>query len=62
MSMFFQGGCYFGCDKPCTCNYTRTQPFCYSAVAYILTPSVNLAFGSKSGFKFNVGLEPGSGL
>jgi len=25
--------------------------FCYSAVAHILTPSVNLAFGCKSGFK-----------
>ena len=25
--------------------------FCYSAVAHILTPSVNLAFESKSGFK-----------
>jgi len=24
---------------------------CYSAVAYILTPSVNLSFGPKSGFK-----------
>ena len=25
--------------------------FCYSTVAHILTPSVNLAFGSKSRFK-----------
>jgi len=25
--------------------------FCYSAVAHILTPSVNLAFGPQSGFK-----------
>ena len=25
--------------------------FCYSAVAHILTPSANLAFGYKSGFK-----------
>ena len=25
--------------------------FCYSAVAHILTPSVNLAFRPKSGFK-----------
>jgi len=25
--------------------------FCYSAVAHILTPSVNLAFKPKSGFK-----------
>ena len=24
--------------------------FCYSAVAHVLTPSVNLAFGYKSGF------------
>ena len=34
--------------------------FCYFAVAQILTPSENLAFGSKSGFKNNVGLAPGS--
>jgi len=25
--------------------------FCYSAVAHILTPSVNLVFGPKSGFE-----------
>jgi len=22
-----QGGCYFRCDRPCTCNYTCTQRF-----------------------------------
>ena len=26
--------------------------FCYSAVAHILTPSANLAFRPKSGFKY----------
>ena len=36
--------------------------FCYSAVARILTPSVNVAFELKLGFKINVGLEPGLGL
>ena len=36
--------------------------FCYSAVAHILTPSVNLAFRPKWASKINVGLEPGSGL
>ena len=36
--------------------------FCYSAVAHILTPSVNVAFKPKSGFKKNVGLEPCLGL
>jgi len=36
--------------------------FCYSAVKHILTPSVNLAFKPKSGFKNNVGLELGLGL
>jgi len=49
---FGQGGCYFRCDKPCTCcNYTCTQHFCYSAVAHILAPSVNLAFRPKTGFR-----------
>jgi len=24
---FGQGGCYCGCDKPCTCSYTRKQRF-----------------------------------
>jgi len=48
---FGQGGCYFRCDKPCTCSSTRTQHFFYSAVAHILTPSVNLAFETQSGFK-----------
>jgi len=30
--------------------------FCYSAVVHVFTPSVNLAFGPKSGFKINAGL------
>jgi len=30
---------------------TPAHIFCYSAVAHILTPSVNLAFRPKSGFK-----------
>jgi len=48
---FGKDGCYFRCHKLCTCNYPCTQRFWYSAVAHILTPSVNFAFGSKSGFK-----------
>jgi len=40
--------------------------FCYSAVAHILTPSVNLAFRHKSGFKSKcrarAGFGPGSGF
>ena len=36
--------------------------FCYSAVAHILTPLVNLAFRPKSGFKDKCRLEPGLGL
>jgi len=36
--------------------------FCYSAVAHILTPSVNLAFGSKSGFKNKCRARAGFGL
>jgi len=36
--------------------------FCFSAVAHILTPSVNLAFGPKSGFKNNCRARAGFGL
>jgi len=36
--------------------------FCYSAVAHILTPSVNLAFRPKSGFKNKFRLDPSLGL
>ena len=40
--------------KPCTCSYSRLPVhyvFWYSAVALILTHSVNLVFGPISGFK-----------
>jgi len=59
---FCQGGCYFRCDKPCTCSSTPTQLFCHSTVAHILTPSVDLAFGPKSGFKNNCRARSGFGL
>jgi len=36
--------------------------FCYSAVVHILTPSVNLAFGPKSGFKNKRKARAGFGL
>jgi len=36
--------------------------FCYSAVAHILTPSVNLAFRPKSGFKDKYRARAGFGL
>jgi len=36
--------------------------FCYSAVAHILNPSVNLAFGPKSDFKNNCQARAGFGL
>ena len=48
---FGQGGCYFGCDKPCTCSYTRTQRFLMLRSCAYLNSSVNLAFRPKSGFK-----------
>jgi len=47
---------------------TPAHVFCYSAVAHILTPSVNLTFRPKSGFKnkcrtcAGFGLGPGSGF
>jgi len=61
---FGQGGCYFRCDKPCTCNYTCSQHclLAYSAVAPILAPSVNLAFRPKSGFKNKCRARAGFGL
>ena len=36
--------------------------FCYSAVAHVLTPSVNLAFRPKSGFKNKFRARAGFGL
>jgi len=36
--------------------------FCYYAVAHILTPSVNLAFKPKSGFKNKCRARAGFGL
>jgi len=42
-----QGGCYSGCDKPCTCSYTRTtlRFLIPRSCAYLdLGYSVNLAF------------------
>jgi len=53
MQMFWSGGCYFGCDKPYSLPEAIPEHnvFCYSAVAHILTPSVNLAIGPKLGFK-----------
>ena len=36
--------------------------FCCSAVAHILTPSENLTFGPRSGFKNKCGPGPGLGL
>jgi len=36
--------------------------FCYSAVAHILTPLVNLAFRPKSGFKNKCRARAGFGL
>jgi len=36
--------------------------FCYSAVAHILTPSVNLPFRPNRVLKINIGLGPGPGF
>ena len=41
----------FGVIKRVPSTTPAHNVFCYSAVAHILTPSVNLAFGPKSGFK-----------
>jgi len=53
------GDCYYG-------RVLSTAPthnvFCYSSVAHILTPSVNLAFRPKSGFKKKCRAPAGFGL
>ena len=41
---------------------TTHNVFCCPAVAHILTPSVNLAFGRKSGFKNKCRARAGFGL
>ena len=62
MPMVWSRWLFFRCDKPCTCKYTCTQRFCYSAVAHILTSSVNLAFELKLGFKNKCRAWAGFGL
>jgi len=62
---FGQGGCYFQCDKPCTCNYTCTQRFlllrsCAMRVSEL--PRYIWRSGLNRALKINVGLRPGSGL
>jgi len=42
--------CDFGCDKPCTCSYTRTRFLLLRTCAY-LDSLGNLAFRPQSGFK-----------
>jgi len=46
-----QGVAVFGVINRVRSTTPARSVFCYSAVAHILTPSVNLAFGPKSGFK-----------
>ena len=59
---FGQGGCYFRCDKPCTCNYICIQCFLLlRSCGHILTPPVNLAFRPKSASKITVRFGPCSG-
>ena len=53
---------FFGVINRVPATTPAHNVFCYSAVARILTPSVNVAFELKLGFKINVGLEPGLGL
>ena len=44
-------GCYFRCDKPCTCNYTCTQRF------LLLRSCAYLNFLGKFGFRAYIGLH-----
>ena len=60
---FGQGGCYFRCNKPCTCNYTCTQRFLLlRSCAYLETPLVNLTFRPKTGFRNKCRARAGFGL
>ena len=55
---FFQGGCYFRCDKLCVpAAIPEHNIFCYSAIAHILTSSANCLSGVNQVSKINVGLE-----
>jgi len=59
---FGEGGCYFRCDKPCTCNYTCTQTFLLlCSCAYLNSPG-NWVFRPKSGFKNKCRAEFGFGF
>jgi len=42
--MFWSRWCYFGCDKPCTCSYTRKLRF--------LMPWSSAYLGSINKFSF----------
>ena len=48
---FGQVGCFFGVINRVPATTPAHNVFCYSAVAHILTPLVNLAFELKFGFK-----------
>jgi len=41
---FGEGGCYFRCDKPCTCNYTWTQRFLLLRTCACLNSLGNFGF------------------
>jgi len=52
----------FGVINPVPATTPAHKVFCYSAVAHILTPSVNWAFRPKSGFKNKCRARAGFGF
>ena len=59
---FGQGGCFFGVINRVPASTPAHDVFCYSAVAHILTSSVNLAFELILGFKNKCQAWAGFGL
>ena len=59
---FGQGGCFFGVINRVPASTPAHNVFCYSAVAHILTPSVNFGFRLNMGFRNKYRARSGLGL
>jgi len=61
-NVFVKVAAIFGVINRVRATAPAHKVFCFSAVAHILTSSVNLAFGPNSGFKNKCLTRPGFGL